>query len=199
MFILINETIKYYNANAEIFYHSTIEADMTELYARFDRYLSRCAKVLDFGCGSGRDSLYFIKKGYKVDAIDGSVSLCKKASTLIGKQVQCVDFNDFSATNIYAGIWACASLLHLKKSNLMVVLDKLYDALKENGILYISFKYGEFEGMRNGRYFIDLNEESLEKLVYSSKGFDIQECWLTGDVREGRGDERWINAILIKK
>ena len=90
-------------------------------------------------------------------------------------------FEELNDQNIYDGIWACASILHLSKSDLFLVFHKMNKALKENGIIYTSFKYGEFEGERNGRYFTDFTEDSL-----------------TGDVREGRGDERWLNILICK-
>ncbi len=71
-------------------------------------------------------------------------------------------------------------------------------ALKENGIIYTSFKYGTFEGERNGRFFMDFTEETFREFVADVDGIRIEEMWITGDVRPGRGDERWLNLILRK-
>ena len=71
-------------------------------------------------------------------------------------------------------------------------------ALKENGIIYTSFKYGEFEGERNGRYFTDFTEDSLKEFILQIPQLQIKEIWTTGDVREGRGDERWLNILICK-
>ena len=71
-------------------------------------------------------------------------------------------------------------------------------ALKEHGIIYTSFKYGTFEGERNGRFFTDFTEETFRKFVADVDGIRIEETWITGDVRPGRGDERWLNLILRK-
>jgi SAM-dependent methyltransferase len=158
------------------------------------------ARILDFGCGSGRDSRAFLDLGYKVSALDGSAQLCRIAGELTGLHVRCLDFRDYvpAADERYEGIWACASLLHLKKAELLPVLGELTCALVPGGILYVSFKYGDFEGERNGRYFTDLTLEGLRTLLASLPELKAAETWVTGDVRPGRSDERWLNALLVK-
>ena len=70
-------TLEYYNKNAKIYCEQTLEGNMQENYDKFLQHLPSNAYILDFGCGSGRDSKYFIEKGYKVKAIDGSIEMCK--------------------------------------------------------------------------------------------------------------------------
>ncbi len=72
-------------------------------------------------------------------------------------------------------------------------------ALKPEGIIYTSFKYGHFEGERKGRYFTDFTEESFEALRNTVKGLMLENQWITKDVRPGRGEERWLNLILQRK
>ena len=107
-------------------------------------------------------------------------------------------FEELNDQNIYDGIWACASILHLSKNDLFLVFHKMNKALKENGIIYTSFKYGEFEGERNGRYFTDFTEDSSKEFILQIPQLQIKEIWTTGDVREGRGDERWLNILICK-
>lgn len=95
-------------------------------------------------------------------------------------------------------MWACASLLHVPAGELKSVFIKIAKALRDNGILYASFKYGDFEGERNGRMFTDMNEDSIEALINDIPELEIKESYISGDVREGRGDEQWLNMILIK-
>lgn len=104
---------------------------------------------------------------------------------------------DISCDKIFDGVWACSSLLHETAENLPTVFKKIARATKDNGTIYVSFKYGEFAGERNGRYFTDLNEEGLNELI---KGVDVNiiDTWITGDVRLGRGEEKWLNAVLKK-
>jgi len=194
----MSETIEYYNANAEAFCDSTSSVEMSELYDEFEQYLKAGGYILDCGCGSGRDSKHFIESGYNVTAIDGSSELCNKASQLIGQPVQCVDFMDIASSECFDGIWACASILHLPKKDLPIIFLKFQNALHDNGVLYVSFKYGEYEGMRNGRYFTDLTEQALEAIVEQSEGMNVIKMWISTDVRPGRSEEKWLNAIIKK-
>lgn len=191
-------TIDYYNKNAERFYTDTVKVAFSAIQDNFAKYLKDQANILDFGCGSGRDSKAFKEKGYKVDAIDGSVKMCRLAEKLLGQKVPCIRFQDFSEVDKYDGIWACASVLHLEAHTLHEVFIKIREALKMGGYLYTSFKYGEFSGLRNGRYFIDMTEESFSSFIRSVGGFDIIEMEISTDARPGREDERWINIILRK-
>ena len=159
-------------------------------------HLPEGALILDFGCGSGRDMRYFLGKGFRVEAADGSEELCRLASVYTGIPVKQMLFQELEETEKYDGIWACASILHLRREELPEVFRKMYRALKPGGILYVSFKYGDFEGERNGRYFTDMTEETAEELLESVPELKIKERWVTGDVRAGRGAEKWLNMIL---
>ena len=105
---------------------------------------------------------------------------------------------DLDVKEKYDGIWACASLLHLPRKDLAEVFRKIRDALKQGGILYTGFKYGTFEGMRNGRYFTDFTEETFRAFLDECPGFTELEHWVTADVRPGRGEEKWFNVLLEK-
>ena len=191
-------TLNYYNSNAAVFSETTKNVDFSEVQQIFTKHLSPDASILDFGCGSGRDTKYFLNNGYHVTATDGSGVICKMATDYTGIQVKQMLFEELDDRNQYDGIWACASILHLSKSDLFLVFHKMNKALKENGIIYTSFKYGEFEGERNGRYFTDFTEDSLKEFILQIPQLQIKEIWTTGDVREGRGDERWLNILICK-
>lgn len=192
-------TLNYYNNNAEEFVESTINANVENLHNILLKYLNSGDKILDLGCGSGRDSKAFIEKGYKVTAIDGALELCKFASNYIGKPVECKLFSEIDYYNEFDGIWACSSLLHVPYNELPIIFEKVSNALKENGYFYFSFKYGNFSGERNSRYFTDLDDLRLEELLRSFKEFGVVEKSITGDVREGRENEKWLNVVLKKK
>ncbi len=136
--------------------------------------------------------------GYHVTATDGSGVICKMATDYTGIQVKQMLFEELDDRNQYDGIWACASVLHLSREKLPNIFHKMHQALKTNGIIYTSFKYGTFEGERNGRYFTDFTEVMFEKFAKQISGLQIEKMWITGDVREGRGDERWLNILLRK-
>ncbi len=196
--MISNKTVDYYNENAKDFVQGTISVDFTKVQHKFIERLEKGDYILDFGCGSGRDTKYFIDNGFKVDAIDGSEELCKLASDYTGINVKHMYFQQLSDVDKYNGIWACSSILHLKYEELVRVIEKMNLALKQNGIIYTSFKYGDFEGERNGRYFTDITEISFKKLIENIKNLKIEEYWITSDVRPGRGEEKWLNLILRK-
>ena len=193
------ETINFYNQKAIDFIANTISVDFTEVQDLFLELISTSGKILDFGCGSGRDSKYFLSKGYQVDAIDGSIELCKKASEFLGISVKQMLFHELDAVEEYDGIWACASILHVEKKCLPDILQKMSNATKPNGIIYASFKYGDFEGEANGRYFTYLTEETAGELVKTVPELSCEKMRITTDVRSERADERWLNLILRKE
>lgn len=189
-------TRKYYEDNAMQYASVTVHADMHETCDRFLSFIKEKGHILDFGCGSGRDSLYFKKRGYEVTALDGSKALCDYAEKLLQQPVICMDFMAFDECDVYDGIWACASLLHYSKDDLSLILRKLHTALKKNGILYMSFKYGSFSGYRDGRYYLDMDEETLGVLLSNISGFGIEEVWVSEDVQKRQ--EQWLNVLLRK-
>ena len=189
------ETLQYYEDNAETFISGTVNADMSDARQRFLKLLPENALILDFGCGSGRDTKAFLEHGYRVDAIDGSAELCRQASDYTGICVRQMLFQELDISNYYDGVWACASILHLSKIEISDVLKRISNALKPGGILYTSFKYGTFEGMRNNRYFTDFTETTLSKLWIGIDSLQIIDIWTTQDVRPGREEERWINLL----
>ena len=194
----MQNTIEYYEQNAKSFIEGTQNVDFTEIQDAFLGLLPEKAVILDLGCGSGRDTKYFLEQGYSVDATDGSLELCKAASNYTGIKVKHMYFQELDECEKYDGIWACASVLHLKKQELPGIFRKMSTATKKNGIFYLSFKYGNFEGVRNGRYFTDMTEEGMSMLLADFLELKVEQQWITGDVRAGRGDERWLNMILRK-
>lgn len=194
----IKTTIEYYNNNAEQFADTTKGVGFANIQMRFLSKLPHGGRILDFGCGSGRDTRYFLNQGYRVVAIDGSERLCKLASEYTGISVKNMLFQELADVEIYDGVWACSSILHLPYDDLKEVMKKIATALKEQGIFYTSFKYGTFEGQRNGRYFTDMSEEKFAGLVKVIPVFEMEEQWTTTDVRQGREEEKWLNVMLRK-
>lgn len=192
-------TLDYYNQNAKKFITGTISVDFGTIQNRFLDKLHPGAEILDYGCGSGRDTKYFLEQGCKVTAIDGSQELCKLASEYTGIQVKHMLFRDLDEKEAYDGIWACSSILHVPANELQDIIKKMANALRAHGIIYTSFKYGTFEGERNGRYFTDMTEETFAKLIQDMDELEIEEQWITSDVRPGRGEEKWLNLILRKE
>ena len=116
------------------------------------------------------------------------------ASEYIGQKVLQLRFDEINFDEEFDGIWACASLLHVPNDDLPDVLGKIHKALKDKGILYVSFKYGEGTKQRGDRIFSDFTEGSVKRLL-NAAGFEVIECGVTSDIRPGRGDEKWVNVI----
>ena len=196
---MLNKTINYYDTNAKEFVEGTLNVDFKATQDKFINKLPAKGYILDFGCGSGRDTKYFLAKDFNVEAIDGSIELCKIASEYTNIKVRHMYFNELSIVNKYDGIWACSSILHLSLDDLVDVFKRMSKALKDEGIIYTSFKYGDFSGERNGRYFTDMTEDSFAKLIANVENLKVEEQWITADVRPQRGNEKWLNLILRKK
>lgn len=163
-------TIDYYNKNVQSFIDGTVSVDFTRIQNIFLELLPKDARVLDFGCGSGRDTKFFLDCGYQVDAIDGSMELCRAASEYTGIHVKQMLFQELTEVEKYEGIWACASILHVKKAELPDIIRKMSLATKENGIISIftsaedneiifCLNYGGLYGINHINYFMQENNK----------------------------------------
>ena len=190
-------TLEYYNNNAELFICDTKDVKFSDIQKQFIAYLSSGADILDLGCGSGRDSKMFMSMGYNVTPADGSEKLCELTAKYLGIPVKYMLFQELDEHDRYDGVWACASLLHLKYSELPDVMSRIVKSLKQGGVFYASFKYGEFEGDRNGRYYTDMNESRWSELIALNKELVTDKIWITDDVRAGRKNEKWFNVIAV--
>ena len=193
-------TLDYYNKNSEEYFNSTLNVDMTNTYKEFLKLVPKDGKILDLGCGSGRDSMNFMKLGYEVTAVDGSKELAKKASALLGKEVIASTFEELELKEKFHGIWACASLLHIKREDLKTVLNNLYNNLEDNGVFYMSFKYGEKEYVDDkNRYFNCFTDESIISFINENTKYNILGLYITED-KLGRVNEvKWVNLICNRK
>ena len=190
-------TIDYYNKNAEEYSETTLHADVSELYEHFVSKIKKSASILDLGCGSGRDSKYFLDAGYQVTAVDGSSELCRIASELIQRPVRQLLFEDLDYHEEFDAVWACASLLHVPKSEIQLIMPKVSEAIKPDGILYMSVKYGNTERTVGERSFSDYTEADIPWLLKDT-GLELVEHWISQDVRQGRDSEKWLNLISHK-
>ena len=189
-----NSTIDYYNRNAARYFNETVHADVSEIRDRFTQMLPPGGTILDLGCGSGRDSKAFIEQGFRVVAVDGSEELCKLAEEYIQQPVVCPDFLDYKPEETFDGIWACASLLHFTEEECHIVVDRLSKNLKPGGCFYMSFKMGEFEGERDGRFYRDVSLEDVHEKFQLHKNTNIINCFVSADSWRMF---LWINLIML--
>jgi SAM-dependent methyltransferase len=188
----------YYQNNAQSFYNDTVDIDLGPIYRQFTDALPDYGSVLDAGCGSGRDSRYFLNCGYLVSAFDSSKAMAELASKLIELPVEVMTFQQMKFHSNFDGVWACASLLHVSERQLPMVFRNISNCLKDRGVLYCSFKFGYGETENKGRFFTNMNEVLLSTLIKDS-GLFIIKTWYTIDSRAERSNEKWINIILKKE
>lgn len=192
------DSIDYYNTYAAREFEETVNQDMSVIREGFLSYLEEGDTILDLGCGSGRDSLAFYELGYDVTPVDASEEMCRLAEIHTGLEVLQMTFEAMEFENVFDGIWACASLLHVPKKELSGILTKIARALNHKGILYMSYKLGDFEGFRENRYFSCYTEASMKELLSKNGCFKLIKFWETKDVRFGHSDGKWLN-VLVKK
>jgi len=189
--------IDYYDKNAQSFFNETVSVNLEDIYHPFFSHLENGAHILDAGCGSGRDTKAFLERGYRVTAFDSSKELVKMAAKHTRQKVVLMNFNEIHETEIYDGIWCCASLLHMSADKLLDSMVLLERALKKKGVFYASFKYGSGERYESIRQFTDMDEPSFNEFATQLKYLVMIKTWITYDKRPER-EEKWLNVLLKK-
>lgn len=194
----MDPTLQYYQHHAADFVDQTQGVDMKALYDKFLARLPGSGSILDIGCGSGRDAQYFHQLAFDVIAFDGSEAIVELAAQRSAFPVIHATFNDFTTDQRFDGMWACASLLHVPLAEQCATITHLVSFLKPNGVFYASYKLGQKETHKGGRYFCNVDADSFAQLIASIADLEIMEHWITGDQRPGRGNEQWFNVLLQK-
>ncbi|WP_107288625.1 class I SAM-dependent methyltransferase [Photobacterium kishitanii] len=190
------DSINYYNKNARLYFDATKNIDVSFNQNKFLKYLPpNKGKILDVGCGSGRDSLFFKKKGFDVESIDASIELASLAERYIDSPVKVIKAEEIAYSNDFDGIWCMASLLHTPKRDLLKTFKKLDRALKNNGVIYASFKYGDKDAVQsNERRFTNMDEKSLNSIFSKLKSNFCLDIYKTKDEL----GTTWINVNAKK-
>jgi SAM-dependent methyltransferase len=192
------DSLDYYERYAIPYYEQTIDLDMTEIMKPFIELMPEGAEVLDLGCGSGRDTVALEEQGYLVTPMDGSKRMCELAEIYTDRDVLCLTFEEMDFQEVFDGIWACASLLHVPSAEMPGIMEKVLAALKPGGILYFSVYEGERDGFCGGRWYCDYTEAGIRKLMARFAHADILDIWKTDPVRQDTADRQWLN-VLVKK
>lgn len=188
--------MNYYSEHSDEYISNTIGLDMSLFYPMLLKSIPQGGTILDVGFGSGRDSIYFDKHGYDVYSIDTCDSFVNhlkkyKIGHVYKKSVLEIDYK-----NKFDGIWANAALVNLNKVEIKDALIKLRDALKPNGVIYASFKYGTSEGYDElGRYNTYLNESQMVEMLSGTQLF-------FKDMRIAKDTTRklnWLDVVLRKE
>jgi SAM-dependent methyltransferase len=193
------DSVSYYNRRAADFAAQTADLDLGALYDRFLRHVRPGGRILDAGCGVGRDTLAFVQRGYDVVAFDAAEEMVKLARGRAGDRaaVHLMRFEDVEWRGEFDGLWACASLLHVPEASFPTVATRLAEALRPGGAWYMSFKLGAGERVTEERLFVDHTEETLRG-VLAGIPIEIVDVWESTDLRPGRGSENWLNAIAVR-
>lgn len=194
----MNKTIDYYNEYADSYYQKTVGVDLDMTRQRFAAYLPTEARIIDIGCGSGRDVLAFSNMGYNAIGLDASEELVKLAVETLGVKAFCANMSTWISGEPYDGIWSCASLMHLNDEECKRFFENLRYNLKLGGSIYISVKSGIETGEdAAGRYMRDYTSEEIEALINTVPGLKIREIWYTEDTLSRR-DFKWLNIIAVR-
>lgn len=197
-----NKTLHYYNHNAKSYKERT---DSIDLGIHHDKILERIetkdgCRLLDLGCGAGRDTKIFLKHGFDVTSVDGSHSMIKLVSST-DATCRTMLFEQLDYFQSFEVVWASASLLHLNKKTFISVLRRVRDALKDDGLFYLSLKEGTADYVdENDRFFSTYESDELLNLLNSIHGFEVKDLWqtesLSSDIIK---TQKWLCAIVEKR
>lgn len=191
-------SIAFYEQNAEDFFQRTVQIDMSDARERFAALLPAGGRVLDAGCGSGRDALAFHQAGFRGAAMEAAPALADFARAHTGLPVQVMTFQEVAWVEAFDGIWACASLLHVPRQDLAAAVGRLRDALVSGGVIYMSFKLGSQDRQVDGRLFTDLDEAGARALLAAVGGLEILQMTVEDSRKSHAVGERWL-ALICRK
>ena len=189
-------TLSWYRDNAIQYAEETRNSLVLDALWEFLSRMKEGGTILDYGSGSGRDSAYFLDKGFSVDSLDGSAEMKAQAERLFGIKVKLASFLSLEEKDKYDGIWAQASILHLEEHDLRVALTLIERALKRDGVFYSSFRKGEGDGYENGRWYTNMTERRF--LSFLPASLYMEKIWESQDVRPGV-NRTWLSIICRKK
>ena len=189
-------TLSWYRDNAIQYAEETRNSLVLDALWEFLSRMKEGGTILDYGSGSGRDSAYFINKGFSVDSLDGSAEMKAQAERLFGIKVKLSSFLSLEEKDKYDGIWAQASILHLEEHDLRVALTLIERALKRDGVFYSSFRKGEEDGYEKGRWYTNMTERRF--LSFLPASLYVEKIWESQDVRPGV-NRTWLSIICRKK
>jgi SAM-dependent methyltransferase len=192
------QTLLFYETHAEHYAEQTRAIELDHLYEPFLTAVAKDGKILDVGCGAGRDLKRFAKEGFEAVGIDPSEKLAAMASEFSGCKVLVCEVQDLRFVNEFDGAWACASLIHLPRNQLRGALEKIYVALKPGGVLLVSMQIGTGEIVTaDGRFFTRYSSQEMSSAIERSR-FELINVWTTPDSLPGRESVTWVNAIARK-
>ena len=157
------------------------------------------ARILELGCGGGRDCEAMMTAGFDVDPTDGSPAIARQAEQRLGRPVRVMCFDELNNTDAYDAVWASASLLHVPRPSLPHILGLIFKALRPGGLHFASYKAGGLEGRdSHGRYFNYFTKTELTELYREAAPWELTEIadYVGGNYQGAQGP--WL-AITVQK
>ncbi len=172
--LITSRTLNHYEESAPSFWEGTREHDVTQNYSALLEALpqQKGLRILDFGCGPGRDLAFFKREGHQPIGLEGSASFCEMARKHSGCEVWQQNFLELKLpAGAFDGVFANASLFHIPQQELPRVLNQLRETLLPQGILFSSNPRGSAEGWSGERYGTYLEWDAYQKHLESA-GFE---------------------------
>ena len=201
----MNNTLKYYENNSTSLITRYESADVNDVHQLLLKTFEKRSKLLEIGCGSGRDASFMIKNDYNIIAVDGSKNIIVEAKkvhpNLSEKLYHKAVPNDLTFKQTFDGIYSIATLMHLSKIDLQKTIFKIYNLLNQNGKFLMSVSLFRDDIDKNGfdekgRFFLVLNfEEWIE--MCEDLGFKVIETKRNKDGLNRDGIE-WLTLIAQK-
>lgn len=191
------ETLAFYQREAPSYTASSAQGPSGHLDAFLDR-LAPGARILELGCGAGRDAAHMIGRGFVVDATDGVAAMVRKANERFAVNARQMRFDELEASHEYDAVWAHASLLHCARAELPDILKAISRALPAGGWHYANYKLGHDEGrdllgrlhnFPNGQWLEDIYRGTcftiVDRVAYEGKACDgTQRDWMALTVQK---------------
>jgi SAM-dependent methyltransferase len=192
------QTSQFYSKTAETYVASGSRRTSSFLQS-FINMLPVGGRVLELGCGGGRDAQAMIAAGFDVDPTDGTPEIALQAEALLKRKVRIMRFDELAEISVYDAVWANASLLHVPRVSLPDVLAKVFASLKPGGLHFASYKAGGVEGRdSHGRCFNYLSEQDAADLYRASAPWKL----LNVEEHQGGGYQGtqgpWV-SVLAKR
>lgn len=192
-------TLKYYEGTCREYDRFSSSIEMSEQWKSFESMLPPGGTVLDLGCGTGRDIKHFLEAGFIVEGVEPALAMANCARSKTGARIFDLAAEQIAFVEEYDGIWACASLMHMRKSAFFYTLPKIIKSLKPGGSFYFSLKQGVGEARNDdGRLFSFYEMDEIIYLFSLISNAQIVKQWVSKDVA-GRRETQWLNIIVKKQ
>ncbi len=194
---LTRSTVSHYQHHAEDFREGTKDHDVSQNVEALIRHLPGPSKqrILDLGCGPGRDLASFVARGHVPVGLDGAAAFVAMARDATGCEVWHQNFLALELpTERFDGVFANAVLFHVPTQELGRVLRDLRQTLVPGGVLFASNPRGpDIEGQQGLRYGAYLTFETWSRFV-TAAGFELIEHYFRPPGRP-RAEQPWLATV----